>query len=656
MKKILFGIIVLASFFVLFGCVNPPVCGNGVCEVGETPQNCPMSNGGDCPPENNLCGNGVVDINEQCDDADNVSLDGCSSTCQIEIVCNDSDGNNWFTKGTTTESINGVIMPGRNADDYCNDANTLTEYICTDPFYTNNQLHMSVGAGGKCAYGCEDGACKTETQEIKLNCYEDIKSGLCGIVGRIFPLQNKVEVQQNSSYLIYGPGVIFEDENFKLTLSGPHKMMQNVESSFNLEIENKKSSSTVFNYNFLFAPATLSVLYADSSFLNNFAGAQVVQGPKSQNYYALSLSPLEKRTTQFVLKPINPVIYSSEGSLAYLLFYYFPGNFNTQTMMTYSFESEIDVNSDPTFYIDKEGNPRRIDPQLVFCDGRNFSLNLFISVTGEAMPSNYGYSTSKCCTNIFYPDADCCYNSDCLESDLFSGQCLDGKCMLKQKPTNRLFGNKRVLASTEFNTSDTCEISSPQELSLISSTYFDKVELYYDYMANVIIGKDANFVNFTVAKGLKLPSSFRGLIDFSYSDANIVSALNTACNIDSNSYDIIMLPTEATSLGGAAGFAWGVGNSKVIFSSPGNQPTLIHELGHLFGCNDLYNTSGGRLQWAFSLYGANRANDFNMQSLSPYTLINNNRISDLPEKTFQVCRGELGWVDDNNNGLIDVEE
>ena len=161
MKSKLPGFVLTAAIFLfLFGCIELPVCGNGVCETGETSQNCSLNNGGDCPAENTLCGNGIVDINEQCDDADNISLDGCSSTCQMEIICNDPDGNNLFAKGTTTESINGVTMPGRNAEDYCNDSNTLTEYTCTEPFFINSDLHLAAGNAFNCENGCVDGTCK----------------------------------------------------------------------------------------------------------------------------------------------------------------------------------------------------------------------------------------------------------------------------------------------------------------------------------------------------------------------------------------------------------------------------------------------------------------------------------------------------------------
>jgi cysteine-rich repeat protein len=39
-----------------------------------------------------LCGNGTLNSGEGCDDGNTVSGDGCSSTCQIEIMMCDPDG------------------------------------------------------------------------------------------------------------------------------------------------------------------------------------------------------------------------------------------------------------------------------------------------------------------------------------------------------------------------------------------------------------------------------------------------------------------------------------------------------------------------------------------------------------------------------------
>ena len=61
-----------------------PVCGNLICELGET-----CFCGMDCGACGN-CGNGTIDSGETCDDGNINSGDGCSSTCMT-----------WGTTGTT---------------------------------------------------------------------------------------------------------------------------------------------------------------------------------------------------------------------------------------------------------------------------------------------------------------------------------------------------------------------------------------------------------------------------------------------------------------------------------------------------------------------------------------------------------------------------
>ncbi len=55
------------------------LCGDGFCDASEDITSCPQ----DCTPPQ-ICGNGVVETGEQCDDGNVNSGDGCSSTCQIE--------------------------------------------------------------------------------------------------------------------------------------------------------------------------------------------------------------------------------------------------------------------------------------------------------------------------------------------------------------------------------------------------------------------------------------------------------------------------------------------------------------------------------------------------------------------------------------------
>jgi cysteine-rich repeat protein len=76
-----------------------PVCGDGIQDSGEQCDD-PAGNSDDpnracrldCTPRR--CGDGIHDNNfgEQCDDGNNVNGDGCSSTCQLEAVCPDRVG------------------------------------------------------------------------------------------------------------------------------------------------------------------------------------------------------------------------------------------------------------------------------------------------------------------------------------------------------------------------------------------------------------------------------------------------------------------------------------------------------------------------------------------------------------------------------------
>jgi cysteine-rich repeat protein len=77
------------------------VCGNGIMDPGEQCDDGNLVNGDGCSStcENEVCGNNIVDPGEQCDDGNLVDGDGCSSTCQLE-VCG-----------------NGVVGPGEQCDD-----------------------------------------------------------------------------------------------------------------------------------------------------------------------------------------------------------------------------------------------------------------------------------------------------------------------------------------------------------------------------------------------------------------------------------------------------------------------------------------------------------------------------------------------------------
>ena len=67
-------------------------CGNGILDLGEEcddgngvpDDGCTSSCRSETPRDLSLCGNGTLDPNEECDDADRDNADGCSSLCQLE--------------------------------------------------------------------------------------------------------------------------------------------------------------------------------------------------------------------------------------------------------------------------------------------------------------------------------------------------------------------------------------------------------------------------------------------------------------------------------------------------------------------------------------------------------------------------------------------
>ncbi|MDF2379234.1 MAG: DUF4215 domain-containing protein [Candidatus Gracilibacteria bacterium] len=108
----------------------PPVCGNGVVEL---PEEC--DDGGRFPGDGcdffcqvefgasgGICGDGTVDVGEFCDDGNTVAGDGCSAACVVEVVvaaCGDGnlDG--------SEECDDGDTLPGDGCDENC-----VLESIC----------------------------------------------------------------------------------------------------------------------------------------------------------------------------------------------------------------------------------------------------------------------------------------------------------------------------------------------------------------------------------------------------------------------------------------------------------------------------------------------------------------------------------------------
>lgn len=106
-------------------CNNPAagqVCGNGSLEGDEECDDGDLDDGDDCDHrcliENGLCGNGSVDPGEECDDgnrlADIGNPDGCSLDCTYDFSASDSDfcGDGFVNNGATGNQIDSAQYPG----------------------------------------------------------------------------------------------------------------------------------------------------------------------------------------------------------------------------------------------------------------------------------------------------------------------------------------------------------------------------------------------------------------------------------------------------------------------------------------------------------------------------------------------------------------
>jgi len=160
-------------------CAITAECGNGKVEVGEQCDDGNLLDCDGCSPECQLevppvCGNGVLDSCEECDDGNVVEADGCSPSCTIEVpaVCGNGfkepgedcdDGNLISLDGCSSECKaegvcgNGIKEPG----EACDDGNNLDGDTCgancdlpnADPLCGNGIVEGTEMCDDKCLMG-----------------------------------------------------------------------------------------------------------------------------------------------------------------------------------------------------------------------------------------------------------------------------------------------------------------------------------------------------------------------------------------------------------------------------------------------------------------------------------------------------------------------
>lgn len=98
------------------------LCGNGVVNLGEECDDGNRNNRDGCsnqcrvrgtPPPPSTCGNGLVDPGEECDDGNSINTDACTNVCMIP-VCGD-----------------GIVQPGEECDDGNGNDSDDCNNVCT---------------------------------------------------------------------------------------------------------------------------------------------------------------------------------------------------------------------------------------------------------------------------------------------------------------------------------------------------------------------------------------------------------------------------------------------------------------------------------------------------------------------------------------------
>lgn len=151
-----------------------PVCGNGIVESGEQCDDGNLVSGDGCSStcdiEVAVCGNGILETGEQCDDGNLMSGDGCSSTCDLEAIPGQvrwgfwgEDRNAYAGGGFTPDPDQGVETlfenytfahtKGMNSDWVNGDTNNRAYVVNVLTAAANTNTSLDIQLGSSAEYG-----------------------------------------------------------------------------------------------------------------------------------------------------------------------------------------------------------------------------------------------------------------------------------------------------------------------------------------------------------------------------------------------------------------------------------------------------------------------------------------------------------------------
>ncbi len=156
-----------------FADARPAVCGDGIVEGDEICDDGNTTSGDGCSADclsDETCGNGIVDVNEACDDGNTVGGDGCSADCKSDETCG-----------------NGII--DHSQGETCDDGNTHGGDMCSANCQSNLQCGNNIVDPGE---DCDSG------NQFTATCNPDCTFARCGD-GIVNPKANEACDDGNSS-------------------------------------------------------------------------------------------------------------------------------------------------------------------------------------------------------------------------------------------------------------------------------------------------------------------------------------------------------------------------------------------------------------------------------------------------------------------------